>query len=701
MAGPLPDRFKGFQIQIPGDASDPEFNPGASNRNGLSDKQRFVLQNLFDTQLERRRGFLKQLGYEMSDDGAEIRPLDHKGKFKPIDPSPYSTEGAIKGEGFGGLMSFKELITKGKAEAGRDLTDLTMDTAGGAFVGGAATAGGAVGSAAGLLAGPGAVVASPLLGLVGATTAGAAANAGVEVLKMALGDLYLDENIPMNLKDLAFQSVVAGGFSGGGHVMASALQKFRKMGAENLKKALAETFAVRSNGKATPELVLDFMTNPERYTPDKVKGATERSVDFVDNIFGTDVDHPKLGKSLKGGVHGKVMDDLNKRAELALEELSHNPEANFTVEEIIGAVKGEVDDLNRLTYLDEDQEAALGYLNKQLAELKASKLIPQEGGGPSGLLDASGKPIPARPSGPAEYEELTFDETRQMLGRWQKATFPKGKEMSENPIVGRAAHELRVKADDKASSVGSNFPAINAKRNEIFTSKQALLDVAKGNHLYNAYIGKVPESKIKVQRALARTDEVLGTRLQEGAETIQFQKVVEQMNESPTTYGSGGELADAMRGGLQAGTTAGIQAATVGGNMAQAVGAPRGVGARVLSAVVTPGKVIRAAQVKGAFASPDILIKKVSKINSRIDDLSRYPKSAGVIRSAVGQASQQTEGPARDARELSEAYYPPLTTQPPEVQAPLAPPPEDGSAAAASGLPDRFAGFKVTLPEGP
>lgn len=646
-----------FNVDIDIDPSDPAQN-SLSNQNGLSTQQRWVVQNIFDTQKERRRGYMKQLGYELSKDGEQYRPADSNTNFVPIDPPFFSSEKAIQGSG-SGFPSFKELFSaKGATEALQDLGDVSVDIGQGGIVGAAATAAGTVGGAAGSLLGP---ITGVGAGLASAAVGGAAANAGMEAFKGAVGDLYLDKDIPMDWKDTAAQSLFAGLFSLGGEATGMALQKFRKMGAEGLKTALAQTLSSRGNGKLPPELVVDFMTNPEKYSPKNVKDATEKVVNFADYVFGTSVDHPKLGQSLEGGIHAQVMKDLNTRAESALTNLTANRAANSTIDDVIGVAKEDLQDLHRKTFLNDTEKDALDYINSQLAEVRAKKKLPSAE--PSNIIDPStGKPFET-PASADEFHELNFGELRELLGRWQKHVYANQKGDSvENPIVAFVTGKLRRLADEKAKSVGSDFPEINAKRSEIFTARQGLLDVAKGQAFNDAYLGKGnPETKFKIQRALAETDRVLDTNLQGAAQTVQFQKAMNELYKNPSSFGTGSEIGDAARAGLREGTTAQIQSATAGGGAAELLGLPRKVGAKAVSAIVSPLRTRRAAQVGGAFASPDILVNRVSKINSSLQDLNRATSSMGQVRpainieQAINPIGRGLEGPAPEPAAAAQA----------------------------------------------
>src|SRR5262245_11787649 len=111
MPTPLPPELENLELDLP-DLKNPEVN-SRSNENGISDWQRFVVKNIFDTQPAKRKSYLKRLGYETGKDGESYRPIGSDSAFQPIEEEN-TLEGTVPL--IGGFIPFYKLWDdKGRA----------------------------------------------------------------------------------------------------------------------------------------------------------------------------------------------------------------------------------------------------------------------------------------------------------------------------------------------------------------------------------------------------------------------------------------------------------------------------------------------------------------------------------------------------------------------------------------------------------
>lgn len=608
MGDELLPELQGLKLQFP-DVQNPEVN-SRSNENGLSDWQRFVVKNFFDTQPDRRKAYMKRLGYEVGKDGESYRPIGSDSKHQPIEE-----DNAF----LGFIPVYKVWTPEGRGELMRDIGDITFDVgvegpitgAMSTYVGGQAAAGGAAaGAGVGTLVAPGpgtvagGAIGGILGGLSGAVAGGAGGKATAEVIKKGVGDFFLDESVPLDLQQTVYQSLTTGALAGVGRGGSQALQAWRKIKAENLQKTLKEIAVRKSNGTWNNELATDFAQNPEKYTPENVSGATRKLLEFADSIFGTSEKMPHSTRELKGGIAKSKINPLNEIADLEIDTLSKMPEANFTVEELAGTLREKVASLQAKKFRTVDEDKALGFLEKELEGMK-SKLVNENG----------------------TYSEATFKEGRDFLKRLQNAAFEKGSPVEGSLAVVQATRGLKELADAKAGALGSRLPEINAKRSEILTTAQNMKTILKDGTMQAAFTGRDSIAKQRAQRMFEEADRVLDTNLADGAKTLQFQSAVERLYEAPGSFGSGAVIGDAMREGLKQAPKDAFRYATV-------AAAPAGLGVLPPSVVPAAGAIgglkglATGLKTGATFSSPDTLVKQFSKVKARIDVLNKNPTIA-------------------------------------------------------------------------
>lgn len=707
----LPPELEALELEIP-DLHDPTVNPGASNLNGLSTWQRWAVKNVFDTQPEKRRSYMKRLGYELGKDNESYRPIGSDGSFEPIEPDDSSF-----------LPAWNVFTPKGREELMRDFGDVAFDLgiagptiAAMSAAGGAAgtTAGAAKGAAVGAAvttptgpgalagAGAGATVGSVLGGLAGAFAGGAGGYAVSETVKDQIADTFLDERIPLDQQELLYGSLTTGLFSAAGKGGADFIKSWKLNKAKALQAAMKEAAVRKSNGTWNMDLAEDLAKDPEKYTPERVKGAQEKLLDFANSIFGTSVENPRSTRQLKGGVARKAIEPLNDLADLEIEKLSRMPEANFTVDELVGVLQEKTRSLAKKKFKTQDEERAVAFFRDEIGRLKDKMRIPKPEA--SAIIDPStGRPFAAAEAA-EEFKELTFKEGRDWLKRIQNAAFEEGS-VKDNGTVKGFAHGLKELADTKAGTVGSDLPKINAKRSEILKTHGNMVQLVKDGGLQAAHTGRDSLNKTRVRRMFEEADRVLGTNLSEGSQTLQFQAAVERLYESPAAFGSGSVLGDAMREGLKEAPKQAFRYGALGG----AAGAvlPGTASAKLAGGAAAVGAVkgfAQGARDGASFSSPDTLVKSFSRVKTRIDDLARNPTAAQRVRAALPPAAASTQ-----MDPLVQRFLDPARPAPAAVQPPLAPPEAASAPAGAPAgapaapplapLPPELEELELTLPE--
>jgi hypothetical protein len=711
------EAFADFDYSVPIDVHDPKVN-AASNQNGLSDFQRFAVKNFFDTQIARRRVYMKKLGYEIDEEGDNYRPIGSDGSYQPIDP------GGVKDT----ILAIPKLFSEeGRrevaAELWRDTTDLAYDVgvAGpmigsmGAVGGGAgalkgAAAGASIGAAVTAPTGPGAAAGAAggagvggLLGGILGTIAGASTgNAMSETMKLGIGNFLLDESVPVNMQELVYQSLVTGTLSGLGKLGSEGVKKLKAVRAEDLQKALKEAAIRKSNGTFNAKLAEDLAMNPAKYTPEAVKGSQEKLLHLADDIFGTSAKNPKSTRDLTGGVAKDAIEGLNSRADLEIEKLSKMKDANFTVDEVVKTVRSKVEHLTGKLHKTQDEERALAFLNDELKSLKAKTALPTTEA--VSVRDPITGLTTTTPSTGGGFKEMNFKEGRDLLKRWQNAAYEEGP-VKDNGTMKALAAGLKELADEKAGALGSDLPKINAQRSRVLKTYYNLQQALSPAQMQAAYVGKDSVAKNNVRRVLQEADDVLGTRLGEAAESTQFKAVVEKFFDNPSSFGSGSVFSDMMREGLRQGKNQAIVGSMAGSTAGMpfgfSVAAKTGMVGGAIGGVHGFAKGVRDG---ASFSSPDTLINSMSKVRVRIDELAKGPGSYG------RQALRGILSPAAQVGAQSEEFMPRLESLqgPPQEAAmpqpsPLQPPAQQETPQAASlpeGFDEAFKDFDYSIPEG-
>lgn len=545
----------------------------------LSTEERLIVQNLFDTQPAKRAAYMKQIGLE-------VDPKDEN-KYRPLGSvEPYQAEidpgiGAIfrKG-GWGELM--------------KDAADLGFDVG---VTGPLTAAGGGMGGTAG------AAVPIPGMAILGAIAGGAAGNASSEAIKKYAGDVVLDEAIPQDMKLTAMQSMVAGiapeaikGLALGGKTAFTKMLESRKNAIINVAK--------NAGGGVTPGLLERAAAEPEKFTSEAVKNASEKLGATYKAILGIDPSDPITMKSTRqikpDSVLGQAVKPLNEAATAEVNKLAQIPEANWKVGELLQPLRRQIAVLSDKFSRTADEEAALKYLRGKAGEIEKT------------AVERMGKPG-IKP----DDLEIDYKQGRDVLKTIQDDAF--NREVPGNSFlrqaVGGGQGQLRQLADEKAAKLGSNLPEINAKRAEIMDTFQDLKTNITPSKITSAYIGNDDIAKSETRRALGKLDAVAGTQYSKAIEDGALQRVVENVYTNPQAFGSGRSTPSIMGGAIKG---AGMGAAA-GGGLGAAVGLP-GPGAAV--GALTGGYM--GAQQAADLSKPERIIPRLGELASQIESVKAY-----------------------------------------------------------------------------
>jgi len=569
------------------------FTPAAKSPEPLDTVQRMIIQNIFDTQLDKKKSYLKQLGFEVNpDDDNEYRPIGNKGEYAEIDPgfSAYFKKGGL-------------------SELAKDFGDVSFDSALVApAVGAGAKAGGVAGGAL-TGANPGGIGFGAMVG----TILGGAAGASVaEAVKQVAAETLLDESIPINMKSAALQALINGIAPEIGKGIRTGTQVVNRAWLKERQKAII-TAATSSGQGVTGELLEKAAKNPENFTKEAVEGANGRLKESFKEIFG--LDSPlqlKAPEDIRGGVFGAKINPLNEAANIEIEKLALDPRASFKVSEIKEPLSIIADRLANKFDRSQEEAQALKYIKGKIALLEKKETT-------NGMIN--------------------FKQGREFLSAIQKDAFDRDIPGSGiiRKAVGGTEDGMRGIFDRKAAAAGSSLPEINANRSQILKTYNTIQEALTPQNIQSAFVGNDTIRKSMVRDAAAEMDQVLGTQLSQSIETGAMQRVVEQLYSNPQAFGSGRVIPEALRGAAK-GALSGAGAGTAVGF---AVGNPA-AGA----AVGALGGAARGAQRATALASPDRAIRAVGDISTRLNAIDRSlqaPKAAPL--SALSQAATQAVSP--------------------------------------------------------
>lgn len=599
------------------DGSQGEVQPSApakpSRSEPLTDWERFIVNNVFDTQPAKRKAYLKQRGLELDPkDDNRIRPIGSTGGYAEIDPgfNAYFKKGGLK-------------------EIGKDITDIIGDLIEAPITAVAATKGGAIGSALG-----------PVGAVGGAVVGGGAGKLTSETIKNTIGDVLLEESVPSDKKLMAIQAVFSGiatpalkGLAKAGGAGVAAVVKARKDAIINMAKG--------AGGQLDDDLVKAIARNPENFTKEKVDGASRKMLDLYRELFGDNATAVKDTKQISPDtLFGQALKPLRDRQQAELKKLASNPKADVDVSEITQPMIAKIKDLASKFDRSAEEDAALSYLKGKV------DLINKK---------ASTGSNPLMPGSSGVTRKLNFGEAREILDVIQDDSF--NREIAGSSILKQVAggnakqNAIRAFLDKRASEAGSELPQINAEMSKKLSAFELARDQITPSNLTKAFVGKSDVPKALIKDTFDILDKELGTDLGKRVQDGTFDMVVDNIYKNPTQFGSGPVLSSVIKGG--------VEGAVKGGAAGAAAGFPFGV-APITGSIGALVGGVDGARLAASTATPQRAIDAISKITRQEEALANYlsrPSTQGdeLVRQAVSSVVSPADEMTRESSFREEA----------------------------------------------
>lgn len=598
----------------------------------LSVKERLIINNIFDSQPEKRKAYLQQIGLEANpEDDNVVRPIGSDTPWEDaakIDPGVGADVHKLYQKG-GIAAVLKEHL--------QDAGDIALDTVKASLV----TAGGAAGALAGIFTGPMAPVAAVAGGVLGAGVA--------ESGKQVLADIYLDKNIPTDYVDMAASSVVEGTLNELGPAAAKAGTQAWKQMITARKNAVVNAASKAGNG-LTPDLIVKASQNPEMFTKEATDGAFERMGQTYKQIFGLDPDRAARVQSTRqinpDSLIGQKVNPLNDAATKEIDRLAMDANADFTVGEILSGADAKIAELSGRFDLSHEEREALKYLEKK-RQLVLSKAQPA----PDVFGNTIKDPYNAR---------INFKQGRDFLKAVQDDAFNREIPGSSvlKQIAGGGPNGLRAMADAKATAAGSNLAEINAQRSKILDTFNLAQEYVKPSTMMNAFVGKDSIQKSQARQAFAEIDGVLGSNIAKQVEDGSMQAVVENAFKVNPTVGSSSVnsamVSEAISQGWKGATAGGVA-----GTVAPGVGTVAGAVAGGIAGAA------RGARQAAALHSPSTAIGMVGELGAReraINELlsrggAQLPSPVNALLSVEAGEALSRESPAAPIEQEDENFF--------------------------------------------
>jgi hypothetical protein len=576
----------------------------------LDFQERFVLQNLFDTQPERRKAYLKQIGFEMNPkDTNMIRPMGSDSEFVKIDPGPIEA-----------MFNGKTLAEKAKnyaKETGRDITDIFGDIAAGMLSQATAKGGAAFAKGAAAGSSPAGMMAAEMIGGI---TGGAIGTAAAEATKEKIGDIFLDENVPADKKLVAVQSIIGGIAPVLFQAGAKQLQKVYS-GVLTRSVDSVKTAAKAATGNVSDELLENAAKNPDKWTPTAVASATDDLNKQFEGFFGvkpTDEITVRSTRQLKpDSFIGKIVSPLNKAADDEMRLLSMNPEADWKAGDMIGKINRVILDIESndsptvaekaaLKYFYGKKEEVLNIAKKNLIKTGVKPPEPKVAGvGTMSLKSQQGKEVAEQfTEDQLMQTPLNFKQGRNILKTMQDDAF--NREVEGAPAIALYAGNLRRVADEKAAALGSKLPEINAKRAQlldIFNNKRKSL---MSEAVIGAYApGKNNKAKATTRAVLDELSQLSGMPIADEFENNVLRSVFENAYKNTAPYASGRARAASINEAIKQGTAGGAAGLAIGSVVP-------GIGPLAAGAIGVTGGAIKGYRQGALMANPEYALKELS-----------------------------------------------------------------------------------------
>ncbi len=570
---------------------------GGLRQEPLSDNDRLIVQNLYDTQPKRRAEYLKQIGFELDPSNSNmIRPLGSNGSFDvEIDP------GISKWFKKGGLKEFW-----------LDIRDLQTDVLKGQAIVGGATAGGAAGTAVGgALGGVPALVLGPL----GAVLGGGAGSAAAEEAKRVLGDTLLQKEVPM---DRRLQ--IAGALIDG--VLPQAVKGAGKLGRGVLDSKLlaskqAAVNALKAGGGVGNQEMIDYaVKNPEKFTPEAVKGANSAYRKTFKDFFGLEPN--QFGTAITDfdriptdSVFGQQIKPVKDAAASELAKLSANRSANVSAADIRDQILPQITQLSSMTGKKDVHKDALQAFRDYYKDFLGD------------VSTITGQKVSTLEQNPALLDNISlpYGEARKQLSVLQeKAFIPNAAGFkAENPILASVAGKARIGLDQIAEANGSKLPQLNAVQSDILSTWNTAQDKLKPENLFQAYTGSSKTAAGDIRDFVANEiDAKYGTQWAPQFEEASAKKYFESAFKNTGAKGSRELNASMIQEALKQGGIGAAAGATTGAGIGAIGPGTAAAGAGIGGLVGGAAGAIKGAAQAAQMANPEIALRTIAEINQKL-----------------------------------------------------------------------------------
>lgn len=525
----------------------------------LTWKDRLILNNIFDTQPQKRAGYLRQLGFEMDPkDDNRFRALGSKGGYVgKIDPSPMDMGTVYAKGGVAGILKEHAL------DAGDMMMDFALPAAG---------------AAAGMQGGP-------LVALLGGIAARATGYAAQESLKNTAADLLLEESIPYDLKLGALQALMAGVTPAAGKSLVGIKDSLKASNLRAVKDSIVSASQRFSGGKLTPQILHEAAKNPGMFTKEAVQGAEKAIGTQYQGIFGikppsinSDEVPSFVARRVKDinaqSEFGKALTPLNQAADAEMKKLTAHPQGRFRLAEVMQPFQNVRSKIESTGVATPAQEAGLAVVDRY--QKQALKMAQKNGDG-----------------------TLTFEQVRNLSKSMKDAAFDDkvhGAELLAQ-VAGSGEGQLGTMLTAKADSLGSNWKQIQQDRHGILDLFNRAKNELTPKKMENAFLGNDSLSKESVINTLREMDQVFKTDLSDQLQTSNYQRAFKQLYNNPNkSFGSGSvlpEMAKSFAYGFGKGSVA-------GGAMGFPFGmsAPAGFAAGLAKGTYDASQVLSASKIK-------------------------------------------------------------------------------------------------------
>jgi len=585
--------------QMPSDES------GGYNVQPFGARERFVMQNFFDTNDAARRQYAKELGYEMDPlDDNLIRPIGSKNDYVEIDPG--FTDAYKKG----GLKAVAKEVLQDTGDITYDLGDIgTKILAGISSGGGGAATGAAAGSVVpGAGTAAGAVTGGTIAALVGAAAAGAVSN----TIKQDIRNMYLDKDIPWDLKETAVDAALTAAGAGAFKLGAKGIKVLKNFNMNRQINGIKNAIKA-SGGLADPDLIERAAMQPDLFTKEAVDGGAKRLDEAYKGMFGLKPEEfatqvRDFDSIPTESLFGQQIAPLKKLATEETQSLSLNKAADVKYSDLQSKLADTYNNLERLMLSGNptsEQKEAYTIVKDQMKNLRKMA-----------AFDAGVKDVAKVTDSQLENVSLNYGRAREFLKGFQDAAFVQGPygSKSTNPIVGGIAGEGRKYLDDVAAKAGSKLPNLNQHMSQIFEDFSAAQTKLTPQSILSAYVGgTTPGARMKqgeIQSFIAGLDEKYGSELAKDFDVTAAQAAFENVYKGAPAKGSSrvnafmlGEMADQGMRGAMLGSVAGSVLPGVG------------TGAGAIAGGI--GGVMKGAREAAALANPEQGLSKLSELLQR------------------------------------------------------------------------------------